>query len=128
MAKYKNLTHKELSTRLEQSEKASDALKKDNKKLRELLLSIETDLKSLATANEQVEELRTAVDNLTTEKVELEKDLEDRLKSLDCFKNEFAIVVKNRDELKQDQGYERERRISAENKLYDLEKRLHTWL
>lgn len=114
-------TIKELESELAKANKRVIQLAKENAKQASLLAEVEP---ALAQANSQVEELRSAVDDLTSQKVSAEDickaavKMRDEVNSLyckECTKAEGAL---------RDLNYEKARRISAENKLFNLEQRL----
>ena len=114
-------TIKELEKELAKAKKLVVQKAGEINKLRCLLLEVEP---ALAQANTQVEELRSAIDNLTVEKQQIQGSFETALAMRDNFMSEFEKANKDKHALSRDLEYEKRRRISAENKLFDLEQRL----
>lgn len=103
-------------------------LEKENEKLRKLLAEVEP---ALATANGQVEDLRTAVDTMTSTVAELEETLAKKDKTLDTLREALAKeldTVRRAEgqisELRSDLRYEKSRREMAENKLFAADNQL----
>ena len=103
-------------------------LEKENQKLVKLLAEVEP---ALATANGQVEDLRTAIDTMTNNVAELEEDLANKDKTLDALRKELdaALATVRRgegqiSELRSDLRYEKSRREMAENKLFAADNQL----
>ena len=103
-------------------------LEKENEKLRKLLAEVEP---ALATANEQVYDLRTAVDTMTSTVAELEETLAKKDKTLDTLRKQLdtALATVRRSEgliseLRSDLRYEKSRREMAENKLFAADNQL----
>lgn len=103
-------------------------LEKENEKLRKLLAEVEP---ALATANEQVYDLRTAVDTMTSTVAELEETLAKKDKTLDTLREALAKeldTVRRAEgqisELRSDLRYEKSRREMAENKLFAADNQL----
>lgn len=104
-------------------------LEKENEKLRKLLAEVEP---ALATASGQVEDLRAAVDTMTSTVAELEETLANKDKTLDALRKELDAALatvrqltNERTDLRTDLYYETRRRKMAENKLYAAETQLH---
>ena len=115
-------TIKELESELAKAKKLVVQKAGEINRLRCLLLEVEP---ALAQANSQVDELRSAVDDLTSQKVSVEENLKQALDMRDASEKAFREEFKKVEDLSRDLGYENARRISAENKLFDLEQRLH---
>lgn len=103
-------------------------LEKENEKLRKLLAEVEP---ALATASGQVEDLRAAVDTMTSTIAELEETLAKKDKTLDLLRKELDAAldtVRRADgqlsELRSDLRYEKARREMAENKLFAADNQL----
>lgn len=114
-------TIKELEAELAKAKKLVVRLSQPNFKLEAMLRQVET---ALAQANSQVEELRSAVDDLTSQKVSAEENLKEaltRMKQADS--SERQTIEANR-LLNGDLRYENQRRVAAENKAYELEKKV----
>lgn len=126
---YKGLTTKELISRLTASDK-------ENAKLAFLLKDIEP---ALAEANDKLdnvhcernslkaslEEAQERIKNLCTQLDNATKSIENACDQRDSWCKEFSSVNNRNSALMRDLDYERKRRISAENKAFDLETRLH---
>lgn len=104
-------------------------LEKENEKLRKLLAEVEP---ALATASGQVEDLRAAVDTMTSTVAELEETLAKKDKTLDLLRKELDTALatvrqltNERTDLRTDLYYETNRRKMAENKLHAAETQLH---
>ena len=117
MGKYDGLTAKELKTRLLESDKELSRLNRENGRLASLLEQVEP---AFGCVNSQIEELRSAIDQMTTRQVELEQ----RLTTASDELKEAHFHAKQSARLASDLDYERTRRISAENRAYDLEQRV----
>lgn len=114
-------TIKELESELAKANKRVIQLAKENAKQSSLLAEVEP---ALAQANIQVEELRSAVDDLTSQKVSAEENFNQACKMMEASqKGEAAAIEANR-LLTGDVRYEKQRRIAAENKAYELEKQV----
>ena len=103
-------------------------LEKENEKLRKLLAEVEP---ALATASGQVEDLRAAVDTMTSTVAELEETLAEKDKTLDTLREALAKelnTVRRAEgqisELRSDLRYEKSRREMAENKLFAADNQL----
>lgn len=103
-------------------------LEKENEKLRKLLAEVEP---ALATATGQVEDLRAAVDTMTSTVAELEETLAKKDKTLDTLRKALAKeldTVRRAEgqisELRSDLRYEKSRREMAENKLFAADNQL----
>lgn len=103
-------------------------LEKENEKLRKLLAEVEP---ALATATGQVEDLRAAVDTMTSTVAELEETLAKKDKTLDTLREALAKeldTVRRAEgqisELRSDLRYEKSRREMAENKLFAADNQL----
>ena len=103
-------------------------LEKENEKLRKLLAEVEP---ALATATGQVEDLRAAVDTMTSTVAELEETLAKKDKTLDTLREALAKeldTVRRAEgqisELRSDLRYEKTRREMAENKLFAADNQL----
>ena len=103
-------------------------LEKENEKLRKLLAEVEP---ALATATGQVEDLRAAVDTMTSTVAELEETLAKKDKTLDTLRKALAEeldTVRRAEgqisELRSDLRYEKSRREMAENKLFVADNQL----
>ena len=103
-------------------------LEKENEKLRKLLAEVEP---ALATATWQVEDLRAAVDTMTSTVAELEETLAKKDKTLDTLREALAKeldTVRRAEgqisELRSDLRYEKSRREMAENKLFAADNQL----
>lgn len=103
-------------------------LEKENEKLRKLLAEVEP---ALATATGQVEDLRAAVDTMTSTVAELEETLAKKDKTLDTLREALAKeldTVRRAEgqisELRSDLRYEKRRREMAENKLFAADNQL----
>ena len=103
-------------------------LEKENKKLAGLLAEVEP---ALAEANGKVEDLRAAVDTMTSTVAELEEALAKKDKTLDTLRKEIdtALATVRRSEgliseLRSDLRYEKSRREMAENKLFAADNQL----
>ena len=103
-------------------------LEKENEKLRKLLAEVEP---ALATASGQVEDLRAAIDTMTSTVAELEETLAKKDKTLDMLRKELdvALATVRRSEgqiseLRSDLRYEKTRRVMAENKLFAADNQL----
>ena len=110
------------------NDKTNKKLEKENQKLAKLLAEVEP---ALATANGQVEDLRTAIDTMTNNVAELEEDLANKDKTLDALRKELdaALATVRRgegqiSELRSDLRYEKTRREMAENKLFAADNQL----
>lgn len=114
-------TIKELESELAKAKKAVVRLSQENVKLSSLLAQVEP---ALAQANSQVEELRSAVDDLTSQKVNDELNLKAALDQRDMYEKLYKDCDKKAGENLSDLRYEKQRRVSAENKLYELEKQV----
>lgn len=126
---YKGLTTKELTTRL-------IAADKENAKLAFLLKDIEPEL---AKANDKLDALHCERNDLKAKLDEANTTISSNnsvseirrigeLKALtqrDNICKELEASLKRNDALLRDLDYEKSRRISAENKAFDLETRLH---
>lgn len=113
-------TIKELESELVKAKKLVVQKAGEINRLRCLLLEVEP---ALAQANSQVEELRSAVDDLTSQKVSAEENFNQACKMMEASqKGEAAAIEANR-LLTGDVRYEKQRRIAAENKAYELEKK-----
>lgn len=126
---YKGLTTKELTTRL-------IAADKENAKLAFLLKTIEPEL---VTANEtlhdvtfgrnsfkaSLEEANKTIANLRTQLENATLSVERAVNQKETFYKEFDASRTRNSALIKDLDYEKKRRISAENKAFDLETRLH---
>ncbi len=117
MGKYDGLTAKELKTRLLESDKQVSRLTKENGRMASLLEEVEP---ALGRANNQIEELRSTIDEMTIRQVELEQ----RLTTASDELKEAGFHAKQSAKLGSDLAYEHNRRISAENRAYDLEQRV----
>lgn len=115
-------TIKELESELAKAKKLVVQKAGEINRLRCLLLEVEP---ALAKANSQVEELRSAVDDLTSQKVEAEENCKAAVRDAESFKRHYEKEHKTTADALRDLNYENARRISAENKLFDLEQRLH---
>ena len=115
------VTIKELEKELAKAKKLVVRVSEENERMTSILKEVEP---ALAQANEQVEELRSAIDNLTVEKQQIQGSFETALAMRDNFMREFEKANKDKHALSRDLEYEKRRRISAENKLFDLEQRL----
>ncbi len=127
--KYTGLTAKELTTRLQEADKKINKLEGENTKLGKLLAEVKP---ALATANEQVYDLRTAIDTMTaniTEMNELSKHdskiRDDMRREIDTLSSTVRLLEGERSSLRSDLRYERTRRELAENKLHSAEMQLH---
>ena len=103
-------------------------LEKENEKLRKLLAEVEP---ALATASGQVEDLRAAIDTMTSTVAELEETLAKKDKTLDTLREALAKeldTVRRAEgqisELRSDLRYENTRREMAENKLFAADNQL----
>lgn len=103
-------------------------LEKENQKLAKLLAEVEP---ALATASGQVEDLRAAIDTMTSTVAELEETLANKDKTLDALRKELdaALATVRRSEgqiseLRSDLRYEKSRREMAENKLFAADNQL----
>ena len=103
-------------------------LEKENEKLRKLIAEVEP---ALATASGQVEDLRAAVDTMTSTVAELEETLAEKDKTLDTLREALAKeldTVRRAEgqisELRSDLRYEKSRREMAENKLFAADNQL----
>lgn len=103
-------------------------LEKENQKLANLLAEVEP---ALATASGQVEDLRAAIDTMTSTVAELEETLANKDKTLDALRKELdaALATVRRSEgliaeLRSDLRYEKSRREMAENKLFAADNQL----
>ena len=114
-------TIKELESELAKANKRVIQLAKENAKQSSLLAEVEP---ALAQANSQVEELRSAVDDLTSQKVSAELNLKQALDMRDNYMSSWKKSADKENSALHDLNYEKSRRISAENKLFDLEQRL----
>lgn len=114
-------TIKELETELAKAKKAVVRLSQENVKLSSLLAEVEP---ALAQATSQVEELRSAVDDLTSQKVSAELNLKQALDMRDNYMSSWKKSADKENAALRDLNYEKARRISAENKLFNLEQRL----
>ena len=110
------------------NDKTNKKLEKENQKLANLLAEVEP---ALATANGQVEDLRTAIDTMTSTIAELEETLANKDKTLDALRKELdaALATVRRgegqiSELRSDLRYEKTRREMAENKLFAADNQL----
>ena len=126
---YKGLTTKELTTRL-------IAADKENAKLAFLLKTIEPEL---VTANDKLDGLHSECNSLKAKLEEANTTISSNnsvseirrigeLKALtqrDNICKELEASLKRNDILLRDLEYEKKRRISAENKAFELETRLH---
>ena len=117
-------TIKDLESELVKAKKLVVQKAGEINRLRCLLLEVEP---ALAQANSQVEELRSAVDDLTSQKVAAEQNMNQALDQRDASDRAFRKESEKADDALRDLGYENARRISAENKLFDLEQRLHNF-
>lgn len=115
------VTIQDLTKQIEKLTKENGKLSKENERMTSLLKEVEP---ALAQANEQVEELRSAIDNLTVEKQQIQGSLDMAFEMRNNFMSEFEKANKDKHALSRDLEYEKRRRISAENKLFDLEQRL----
>lgn len=115
------VTIKELEKELAKAKKLVVRVSEENERMTSILKEVEP---ALAQANEQVEELRSAIDNLTVEKQQIQGSLDMAFDMRDNFMSEFEKANKDKHALSRDLEYEKRRRISAENKLFDLEQRL----
>lgn len=114
-------TIKELEAELAKSRSINKRLSSENIKLASLLAEVEP---ALAQANSQVEELRLAVDDLTSQKVSAEQNFDQAIKMRDNADSAYRKEYKKAEDALKDLRYEKSRRISAENKAFDLEQRL----
>ena len=114
-------TIKELESELAKAKKNFVAVHKENTKLASLLAEVEL---ALAQANSQVEELRSAVDDLTSQKVSAELNFDRAIKMRDNADSDYRKKYTKAEDALRDLNYEKSRRISAENKLFNLEQRL----
>lgn len=114
-------TIKELEAELAKTKKLVVQKAGEINKLRCLLLEVEP---ALAQANTQVEELRSAVDDLTSQKVSAEQNFDQAIKMRDNADSAYRKEYKKAEDALRDLRYEKSRRISAENKAFDLEQRL----
>jgi chromosome segregation ATPase len=114
-------TIKELEKELAKAKKLVVRVSEENERMTSILKEVEP---ALAQANEQVEELRSAIDNLTVEKQQIQGSLDMAFEMRDNYMSEFEKANKDKYALSRDLEYEKRRRISAENKLFDLEQRL----
>lgn len=122
-------TIKDLEKELEQAKKLIVSIGKQNDNRRDLLEELEP---ALATANANVQhyqnlanELNNASKELYGQISSLKTDLEKALADRDRFAKELTNSFIVNDKLTRDYDYEKKRRISAENKAFDLETRLH---
>ena len=126
---YKGLTTKELTTRLIAADKENASLKNTCEHYKELATELNNatktlyveinDLKpKLEEANQTVANLRTQLENETVSVEKLKKER-------DNFYNEITAGHSRANTLIRDLDYEKKRRISAENKAFELETRLH---
>lgn len=129
MSSYKGLTTKELTTRLIAADKENaklasllaevePALAEANGKLVDVCFERDTLKVSLEEANKTIANLRTQLQNETVSVEKLNRDYNNLL-------DEYRAEGTRKSALMRDLDYERKRRISAENKAFDLETRLH---
>ena len=114
-------TIKELESELAKAKKLVVQLAKENAKQASLLAEVEP---ALAQANSQVEELRSAVDDLTSQLVSAQQSFSQEVNLRDLADSDRRKQTKKTDDALRDLNYEKARRISAENKLFNLEQRL----
>lgn len=114
-------TIKELESELAKANKRVIQLAKENAKQSSLLAEVEP---ALAQANIQVEELRSAVDDLTSQKVSAEENFNQACNMRDEYMSSWKKGANAEAATLRDLNYEKSRRISAENKLFNLEQRL----
>jgi chromosome segregation ATPase len=114
-------TIKELEKELAKAKKLVVRVSEENERMTSILKEVEP---ALAQANEQVEELRSAIDNLTVEKQQMQGTLDMAFEMRDKYSASWNKEISKGNSLNRDLEYEKRRRISAENKLFDLEQRL----
>lgn len=114
-------TIKDLEEELAKTKKLVVHVSKENVKLASLLAEVEP---ALARANLQVKELCSAMDDLTSQKVIIEENFQTAIKMGDEYMSSWKKTSKMEADVSRDLHYEKSRRISAENKLFDLEQRL----
>lgn len=115
-------TIKELESELAKANKRVIQLAKENAKQSSLLAEVEP---ALAQANSQVEELRSAVDDLTSQLVSAQQSFSQEVNLRDLADSNRRKESEKAEGALRDLNYEKARRISAENKLFNLEQRLH---
>ncbi|MBL0320217.1 MAG: hypothetical protein IPP74_13155 [Alphaproteobacteria bacterium] len=129
MSSYKGLTTKELTTRLIAAEKENASLKNTCEHYKELATELNNATKTLHSERNlfkgSAEEANTTIANLRTQLANEASNLKQALDQRDNFIKEFEAGHKRANALIRDLDYERKRRISAENKAFELETRLH---